>query len=393
MREFTRTAWTSMGSRDVWEPRVRTVSQALLTMEVESVRQGLRPAALQFTPDVASLRRFGTLAFAPVAPGRCVVALDQPTVTKFLAAWRGHDDLAVGHWLGFPDCCCGFFHHVWNTLKYTDTTLSMADDDQPGFPAANILGRWLGVRLVPHLPCAWTCTKTHAFAKALAPCWDPQALAWANEMLSWPVEYSALHGIAIVTFPVLKVVTNTDYTAGTRRIQRQGTRYPDEAATGLQFPFQKPHVQTMILKKPSVNPSTWLDNGFPTLGAMNAAHEMILNDIGTAPGLEIIDLGCGNGRLLDKIPAVFKVGVEVDADRAAAGMARGLDIRIGRIQDVARLVPQTFGLAMISQRRLEEFTPEELVAFHAWAKWHVAELLIYSYDAPMFVRRETPCLA
>jgi hypothetical protein len=246
--------------------------------------------------------------------------------------------------------------------------------------------------MVPHLPCAWTCRYTAGFATALAPCWDPQALAWAEEMLSWPAEYSALHGIAIVTFPVVKVVTNTDYTAVKRLIQRQGTRYPAEAATGLQFPFQKPHVQTVTLLRKKTDPAEWADNGFSTKPAMDAAHQMVLDAIGKAPGLEVIDLGCGNGRLLEKIKGVFKVGVEQDPARAARGIARGNDIRVGRIQDVATLAKHSFGLALISQRRLDEFTPDELVAFHAWARSHVAEVLVtYSYDTPMFTRKELVC--
>lgn len=394
--DFTRLAWASAAAQAVWEPRVRRISHALLDMEIQSVRDGVRPVALQFTPDVASLRRLDGLAFAPVAAGRCAVAKDHATVDAFVAAWHGRDDVTVGRFLGFPTCCTAFFDDVWNTRGLRDTTLAMADAQTTAM-GCNILGRWLGVRLVPHLPCGWACARTATFARALAPCWDPEALAWADEMLAWPVEYSALHGIAIVTFPVVKIVTNTDYTAGARVIQRQGTRYPVEAASGLKFPFQKPRVQTLSLQMPTpkpVDPRRWTDNGFPSKASMDAAHDMVLKAIGPQLSFgKVIDLGCGNGLLLEKITGVLKVGIEADASRAAQARP-GVDIRVGRIQDVARLVPETFGLGLISQRRLEEFTTAERATFATWAATHVTELLVYSYDAPMFTRMERPvCVA
>lgn len=389
--DFTRIAWASADARAVWEPRVRAVSAALLNMEIESVRRGVRLAALQFTPDVASLRRFDGLAFAPVAPGRCVVAGDQGTVNHFLDAWHRHDDESVGMLLGFPACCRSFFHQTWNTLKLKDTTLAMGGDSTTPMAGCNILGRWLGVRLVPHLPCNWQCGATSRNAKELAACWKPTELAWADEMLSWPMEYSALHGIAIVTTPVTKVITNTDYTPHACVLRVEGTRFPAEGATGLKFPFQNPRSNVVTLTPKVVN--TWSDNGFISREAMDAGHAMVMEAVGTDPSLEVIDLGCGNGRLLEKIAGCFKVGVEIDQKRAAAGLARGVDIRVGRIQDLKTLVTESFGTALISQRRLEEFTPSETAEFNEWLRTHAAELVVYSYDAPTFARKETVCTA
>jgi hypothetical protein len=65
-------------------------------------------------------------------------------------------------------------------------------------------------------------------------------MEWLTEILTWPVEWSALHGIAEIKTPVLKVSTNTDATALKYVVQRKGASYPVEGAHGLKFPYQTP---------------------------------------------------------------------------------------------------------------------------------------------------------
>ena len=52
--------------------------------------------------------------------------------------------------------------------------------------------------------------------------------------------WSALHGIAQVKTPVLKVSTQTEATAHEFVVRRPGRRMPDEAAARLVFPFRAP---------------------------------------------------------------------------------------------------------------------------------------------------------
>lgn len=373
--EFTRVAWASAEARAVWEPRVRDASLALLSVEVESVRQGLRRCALQFTKDTTDLRRFGELPFAPVAPGRCVVARSDGDKAEFLRAWHGRDDITVGALLGFPECCTKFFHEVWNVQGLRDTTLAMAGT--PGSARGNILGRWLGVRYVPHLPCSWACEETAQMAKTWEPLWPQQALDTMQALLNWPALYSALHGIAIVTFPALKVVTNTDYTRDEQTIRREGTMYPTEAPNGVAFPFQKPRAIAHALRIVKQDHTLWKDNGFATLAAQDAAHGMVMQALGAAPprGL-VVDFGCGNGTLLRKIAQQFGCatrGVEVDPDRAARGNAAGTEVIVS---DIAECL-LSCDTAVVSERRLGEM-PWLLEALRRSSR----QVLKYSYDAP-----------
>ena len=60
------------------------------------------------------------------------------------------------------------------------------------------------------------------------------------ELLSWPVEWSGLHGIAEVKSPVLEVCTRTDATAAKYVVCWMGDRIPEEGASGLKFPYKIP---------------------------------------------------------------------------------------------------------------------------------------------------------
>lgn len=370
MREFTRVAWASDRARAVWEPRVQAIQAAWLDVELTSVAEGLRPAALVFDRSgLFDRARLLGLEMLAVAPDRFAVGRSADPDILAVAYRERHDEL-VGQMLGFPVCCRVFFERVWNQLQKRDTTPHMEGADRPGYRETNILGRWLGVRTVPHLPCSFRCQASHAFALQLQPLWPARELAWALEILSWPVRYSALHGITIITMPVVKVVTDTDYTATELRIDRHGTAYPVEAANGLEFPFQAP--------APLIDLSVrlWTDNGFSSRQAMDHAHTQLLARV--PAGVEsVIDLGAGNGILLERIGARRSMGLESVRARAIPGAARG--VLHGYIEDVPDCL-ESFDLAIIARRRLLEMTPGRAHAVLTWLRTHARLVLLYSYD-------------
>lgn len=392
LKEFTRVSWASQVARDTWEPRIHAISTALLDVEVAAVREGLRVAALQFTPDAAAVRRFGGLPFAPVAPGRCVVANTDLAVQAFVDAWHARDDETIGFYLGFPTCCREFFHQVWNVNGKRDTTLAMTGD--PSWPHVhqNILGRWVGVRSVFHLPCAWDCAATQALGLYVDPLWPADVRQWRDEILSWPVRYSALHGIALVTFPVLRVVTSTDYTADEAALSRVGTTYPAEAPRGLGFPFQRPASAPLRVVRAVDAEAGFRENGFTSSAAQAAGHAMVLAALGGLTPRAVLDLGCGNGALLRKIGAPRSVGVEIlPGHVAACRRAGGVDVHHGAIEDVANLVYSSvpdfqFDVALIAKKRFNEMTASGELSVRAWLRAHARRLLEYSYDEPMFAQ-------
>ena len=63
---------------------------------------------------------------------------------------------------------------------------------------------------------------------------------WLLELLNWSVEWSALHGIAEIKTPILKVSTRTDATPHKYTVRRTEETAPTEAVRGLVFPYSTP---------------------------------------------------------------------------------------------------------------------------------------------------------
>jgi hypothetical protein len=265
--DFTRMAWTSDRARAAWEPRFKQISRAWSQIEWLSVAKGVRRCCLIRIPDTQfqsstshwaahnisalGLGREGTgrstyssTVTTPAAgrPSVLVVGLARyADLDPLKQAWEAHDDQRLGELLGYPECCRRFFRRVWVEDAHVDTTWSMAVNtdgiarrdtciDVAGPVLNNILFRWTGLRAVPHLPCSFNCTASVAFAEALRDvgigAGFADEMSSLSEVLSWPVEWSALHGIAEIRTPVLKVSARTDATSVKYEVRRSGSTYP-----------------------------------------------------------------------------------------------------------------------------------------------------------------------
>ena len=270
---------------------------------------------------------------AETPPGIVLAAVGSlEDVTRARDAWVARADDALGCLLGYPDCCRKFFREVWVDQSSTDTTWAMAANTTAPKDAvitlesshvnlANILWRWMGVRAVPHLPCRFDCGESLPFGERMLRVAEragyTEEVEWIREILSWPVEWSALHGIAEIKTPILKISTRTDATASKYVVRWTGTGYPQEGATGLRFPYRAPARRVMTegrsfqlgfnqIVEPRAQERSWfyLDNGFSSLEAMSELHRPIValarRKLNGVTG-NVLDLGCGNGALLAKI--------------------------------------------------------------------------------------------
>jgi len=285
--EITRYAWVSDAARSMWEPRFEQIKAVWAHVELASVSRGQRPACVRLvhpgvlhesTPDPAlaglELAPIGAVAMSdsPYVAGVASPVEGQPYAMQVAVAstmqdaaalaevWTRGDQARIGDLLGYPSCCAEFFEKTWVQEGWLDSTWPMtlastfdsaeAVDDEferqvAGPAGCNILLRWLGLRAVPHLPCGFDCVATNQFAKSLRFVANDEGFGaefdLLHEILGWPVEWSALHGVAIVKTPVVTVTTTTDATAGRLRVRRSGDgRLPEYAARGLRFPFSEP---------------------------------------------------------------------------------------------------------------------------------------------------------
>ncbi len=110
-----------------------------------------------------------------------------------------------------------------------------------GHPEANTLWRRLGICAVPHMPCSFTCSPTSELGRQFLDVGREAGYAtevnWLEEILSWPWQWSALHGIAELKTPILRMITHTDATGRKYTVRRKGDGYPAESGHGLSFPY------------------------------------------------------------------------------------------------------------------------------------------------------------
>jgi hypothetical protein len=276
--EFVRISWVNDEARAVWEERISAVARAWAEIEWRAVAAGarrcaiVRPTPSQFLEQAPRWVEAGlaslpveligdpgpySSAASPAKAGEPFLMLlvlgSLDDVREFRHAWEASDQERIGTLLGYPPCCREFFRQVWVELGMTDTTWPMAMNSVheregqrevvvDGPPQANILWRWMGVRAVPHLPCSFRCAETVEFADRLIDvgrgCGYGAEMDWMLEILDWSVQWSALHGIAEIKTPVLKVSARTDATPVDYVVRRPGGSRPREGARGLGFPYR-----------------------------------------------------------------------------------------------------------------------------------------------------------
>ena len=289
---FLRMAWVSDKARDVWASRLAAVRASVRRAEWMSVVEGVRAGALlavrtgeledlqtawtahglswwALDPADDGLRRHWTAERAAmrIRDVRLVAVAQKAGRPDLETALARHDDSAVGGLLGVPGCCTASWMAPGGSREPLDPTWSYAgrlvraqEEDETvrkvnGPETANVMWRWLGIRAVPYLPCSGGCAQSVSLAgelKRISRAGDASAPAWLDAILSWPAEWTALHGIAEVRNPILKFCVATDTTEGKYTVRWTGRSYPVEGGVGLGFPYRTPRTQP---RRPPVPPA------------------------------------------------------------------------------------------------------------------------------------------
>ncbi len=405
LADWTRLIWMSARAKEVWKPRINNINAAWERIERWAVVEHARDSALTFfepsyLPEATRWATSHGLVLLPLAqvglsdqysatpkavePGgrwQYRAVLTRPELARdWVQAWmdtgdksgryKGTNNRRLGELLGYPTCCIDFFEREWVGLGSVDTTWASAANSggDPhsdhitlvGPAETNILLRWLGVRLVAHLPCSCTCEGTVKMARAFAEVGRRRHFGeWIDriyEMLEWNVEWSARNGIAEIRTPVVTISTRTNAEPVARTVQRPGSVYPEEGATGLRFPFR---ITTgKVTDKPAFTrpfvPTPHALNGFKTQEAMDHAHDVLLETLSTATGRTLLDLGCGTGWFLQRAYAAgwHALGIEVLPERAAAASKDGR-VTEGSLFDTT-LWDDAYDVVMLMPGRLVE---------------------------------------
>jgi len=417
--EFSRFIWVSEEAKNVWLSRFQHISVAWELVERFSVISGVRQAALQtVTPDaliplsnwatshglvVVPLARQGvsdgyqnaTVEYSEGNPWTYRVVICTPQYARdFVEAWNVGNDNVIGTLLGFPGCCREFYKWSWVEGNWRDVALTSAIGksaaksldfprliSQVGYYQSNVFLRHLGVRLVSHLPCSPDCEYSVNLAEVLARIALKAGLlteiSWAREALRWPLKWSSLHGVAILTTPVVKIVYNTDALSESVEIRREGEAYPAEGGRG-DFPFREiVHVA-----------NTSKNNGFTNVESMINAHAMIIHGLLSLefpPGSKVIDLGCGDGQLLETITGIadiVPVGIESNKSRfqKATKKLSGIPNRLHCLDIFSNDYWEgEYFLGLISIQRLFEADAEKAKELLRRLKTNCKHVVFYSY--------------
>lgn len=289
---YARMIWASEEAKAKWEPRIEAAKQAYHKLETLTVLDGVRGAytthvnaedldtfskqqarnGLVFIPLIRTgLYEGFAHSHPPVVDGKPwnyygVVGRPENAFAFAEGDMTGNHDL-MGETLGYPACCRTFFNEVWMS-GYVDPVWQAAEntpEENMGrrdshniylenyYPEVISALRYIGVRLSPQIPCSVTCEAS----KKTAQQW--MAVAEAHgfkqevddmlEILSWPMEWSVLHGIAEIKTPLFRVSTNSTPSLEKYTVQFAGTTFPDEAPPALTFPYRKPKVNKITESK------------------------------------------------------------------------------------------------------------------------------------------------
>lgn len=144
------------------------------------------------------------------------------------------------HWEKFSKS--DMLDNTWSLLNQTDNTVDKFSS-KPN-TLLNPLWNRLGISAIPYTPASLNCKYSfeagaiiQSFAREILT--DELYNFW-YEILSWPIEWSALHGIAEIKTPIFKMIYNTDATGEKYVIQLESDTYPENGLNGLLFPYRKP---------------------------------------------------------------------------------------------------------------------------------------------------------
>lgn len=187
---------------------------------------------------------------------RCILTKNE-NVKKWNDIWqlRSQDvsfaEYLIGRGLGYPECCSRFFTRVWIQDGGIDTTWQQAictvnpftnqgeyscllphyeqttvelPDTTPIW-ASNLL-RWVGLKLVTHLPCSFNCVESKRIALENLGLATKHGFGYEYnklcQMLDWDITWTAQLGVATIETPVFIINTVTDITAEKYVVHKKG---------------------------------------------------------------------------------------------------------------------------------------------------------------------------
>lgn len=381
MRDFLKLAWIDETHKNYWNEKIQSFHRLYDFAESGSVGVNRDAAIISVDPiDLPRLTRewtkrclyFYIISAIPkgvaYSSGSQTPSKDEAVLIRVLISkekiYDLDDDLLIGRRLGYPACCTRDFKKWWG--KVEDPTFKVVENYKPTI--INVAFRQLGLRFVRHLPCSPFCMGSQVVAEELfnelLPI-EPSTILAIQKLLTMPAIINRLHGAAEITTPIVKYAYNTDYTPKSESFELLG--------------------DSMV----RFNEYEWKDNGFSSLQAQDRAHDPIImaflkiNNGGNTPNPKLVDFGCGNGALLEKLntlqPAAKVYGVDTSepALKNAEGRLPMGTFHLGNL--FTNFFTDKFDIGMVSVKRLQE-NPGSAKKFISYLMQNTAYTIFYDYD-------------
>jgi hypothetical protein len=283
MPQFTRIQFVSKEAKEYWESRINKARMAKRELEYLSILHDLRDCATIHVPatdleaKMYEYAKNGMILFPVVKVNSsmgvshkhfiaengqpfswfCVLTKSMEKALEFTEAYRNEDHVKMGDLLGYPSCCSiAFSDRV--SKGYFDPMFQVAESTKKDFVKnqketfirlnsktpweINPFLRYIGIKLIPHIPCSFSCEHSLKMAKQwldLGETHKVGGLEELKEILQFSIEWDALKGIAYISTPIFKIEKNSVTCYPKYVVQKEGTLFPKYAAKGLKFPFNE----------------------------------------------------------------------------------------------------------------------------------------------------------
>ncbi|MBL7732994.1 MAG: hypothetical protein JNM88_17620 [Chitinophagaceae bacterium] len=270
LHPFRRITWVNESLKTEWEPRLEKMQHHAEEVFSTAAAEGLLPV---YVNNVRSCETYGykkkmysmglhaeQLSAMPVFIQKAL-AVNPQTGSNFIISGRRrevisfieniHNISTLEEITALPPGTLTRWKRLVNTGLDDIHWLYLNEKGRAPQPEKNFQNNMLnpcwrtfGIAAIPHCPVSMHCGKSLALAAQLRSLAEdilsPFDYTTLYEVLSWPAEWSALHGIAELKTPLFKMAGNTTATASKYTIQYLSERYPVHGVRGRMFPYKAP---------------------------------------------------------------------------------------------------------------------------------------------------------
>lgn len=242
--------WVSVEARNIWSERFNQLGRAIVHSTLLGVHEGKWPKR--------SLHLYGGAWLNFLSESKKYhIRYQADVLNKETSASRAGHRVEIMH----PD-----FHTLDTTLTACKDCQAVAAQNRSPWemarqsPGARLLAEhiiehnstllsilfWehMGLSLFAEQPCSLECSYHLNLIESQLDWMESinlqEEAAQLREVLSWPLEWSSLHGIQELKWPVQKlmIANNLHVYPGKHLIRILGNSYPEQGAHGLDFPYR-----------------------------------------------------------------------------------------------------------------------------------------------------------